>query len=194
MGIIKDLIVGSQQRKASKKASREIRAGRDRGIANLEGFAGAGEDANTAIMGALGQGEPGAQDEAFQNFLNSTGFQSQLKAGSQAITGNAASRGLINSGATLKRQTQFGQDLAKGGFSNFLSQLGGVASRGLSARTNQSNIEVGQTGKAAATTLEGRTAFNEGVGNALGSAGRIATAAVTGGASEAGMAFLGGRT
>lgn len=192
MGIIKDLVVGSQQRKAAKKASREIRKGRDRAAGGLEAFAAGGEGANTAILGALGQGEPGAQDEAFQNFLNSTGFQSQLRAGSQAITGNAASRGLLNSGATLKRQTQFGQDLAQGGFSNFLSQLGGAANRGLSARQSQGNIITGATNLAANTTLEGRTAFNTSIGRAFDTAGRVATAGITGGASEAGRAILGG--
>jgi hypothetical protein len=128
-------------------------------------------------MGALGQGEPGAQDEAFQNFLNSTGFQAQLKAGSQAITGNAASRGLISSGATLKRQTQFGSDLAQGGFSNFLSQLGGAANRGLSARQGQGNIITGAATKSAQTTQAGRDAFIDSAGNA---AGRVASAAFAG--------------
>lgn len=167
MGLIKDLIVGGQKRKAAKKASSEIRRGRERAVGILDPFTEGGAQAQGAILGALGQGEPGAQDEAFQNFLGSTGFRSQLQAGTEAITGSAASRGLLSSGATLKRQTQFGQDLAQRGFSNFLSQLGGVASRGLSAATGQANIVTGQTAKAAETTRQGRDAFTEGVGSGL---------------------------
>lgn len=167
MGIIKDLIVGGQQRKSAKKASREIREGGKKAIGFLDPFAEGGGRANEAILGALGQGEPGAQDEAFQNFLGSTGFRSQLQAGSQAITGSAASRGLISSGATLKRQTQFGQNLAQGGFSNFLSQLGSVAGRGLSAAQGQASVASGTAARSAQTTQAGRDAFTSGVGSGL---------------------------
>lgn len=92
-----------------------------------------GAGANNFIAQLLGLqgGDQGKQ--AYQAFQNSTGFQSQMKAGQDAITSSASAKGLLNSGATLKGLTEFGQNLGKQSFENFLSQLGGVGDRGLQA-------------------------------------------------------------
>jgi len=78
-------------------------------------------------------GDQAAAQEAYQNYLNSIGFQHQLQTGQQAITGSAAARGALGSGATLKALQQHGQNLGAQSFSNYLSQLGGVAGMGLQA-------------------------------------------------------------
>lgn len=77
---------------------------------------------------------------AFSNYLNSTGFKFQQQQGTQAITGSAAARGILNSGATAKALTSYGQNLGATGFTNYLGQLsslntqqGGVAGAGLDA-------------------------------------------------------------
>lgn len=147
------------------EAARIAEAGGAEAAARFDPFATAGGTANQGVLDALGFGAPGAGDAAFQNFLQSTGFQSQLQAGSQAITGNQAAAGLLNSGSTLKRLTRFGQDLGQQGFSNFLGNLGGVADRGLSAVSGQAGQigaasragagEVGASGRAGAAAVSG---------------------------------------
>jgi len=70
----------------------------------------------------LGGDEEAAQ-AAFQRYQNSTGYQFRLGQGMEAITGGAASRGLLNSGATLKGLNDYGQGAASAEFGNYLGQL-----------------------------------------------------------------------
>lgn len=112
-----------------------------------------------------GQGGGGA-DSAFQNFLGSTGFQSQLDAGTEAITGNAAASGLLQSGSTLEGVNRFGQELAKQEFNNFLTQLQGLREGGIQA--GQLVSGAGQTSRSSGSSQEGAGGF---VGNVLGSIG-----------------------
>lgn len=179
MGVISGLIGagtsiigGILAKKSAKKEAKRIEAGRERAVEGLSPFAQAGVGASDVISGALGVGgDPEASEAAFQNFLSSSGFQNQLQQGSTAITGNQAAAGLLNSGSTLKRLTTFGQGLAQQGFSNFLSQLGGVANRGLDAATSSANVITGQTNLAAGARREGSDLLNKGIGAAVGSFG-----------------------
>lgn len=98
------------------------------------GMVGTGGDANDMIAALLGAGgDATAANGAFNNYLDSTGYNFALDQGSRAITGNNAARGLLKSGATAKALTSFGQNLGKSYFDNYLNQLGGVANRGLQA-------------------------------------------------------------
>jgi hypothetical protein len=81
--------------------------------------------------GLLGLG--GGDPAAFQKYLNSSGYKFMLDSGSKAITGNAAARGLLNSGSTLKALTQFGQDLGSTKLDNYLGQLSNIAKTSLGA-------------------------------------------------------------
>lgn len=93
---------------------------------------------------------PSQNNPAFQNYLNSTGYNFQLDQGSKAITSNAAAKGLLNSGATAKALTTYGQDLASTTFNNYLGQLGGLAGlQGQQANQGLGAAEaVGQAGTA----------------------------------------------
>lgn len=99
----------------------------------LKGFADTGAAANDVLAGAAGLGDEAAANEAFQRFQNSTGFLGQLRAGERAITGSAAARGELGSGATLKRLSQYGNDLARQSFGDYTGFLGSLAGRGQSA-------------------------------------------------------------
>lgn len=122
-----------------------------------------GSGANNAIGSLLGvSGDPGAFQGAFDNYKNSTGFQTRLKTGSDAITGSAAARGLLNSGSTLKRLTQYGQELGSGEFSNYLGQLGTLSNQGLAAGQT-----IGSAGSQAGAS--GAGAISQGYGNAANS-------------------------
>lgn len=86
----------------------------------------AGEAQTTGALNSLLTSDQ-VNSPAYQNYLNSTGYNFQMQQGSDAITGNAASKGLLNSGATAKALTSYGQNLASTTYSNYLSQLGGLA-------------------------------------------------------------------
>ena len=164
--IIGGIVGGILGKKSGKRQARALRETGAEAAGLLDPFATAGEQATQAQLGGLGFGDTAQTDAAFQNFLNSTGFRSQLAAGSEAITGNQAARGLLNSGATLKRLTRFGQDLGQQGFTNFLGQLGNVAGRGLTAAGGQATA-LTRTGEAAAEARRsGDAAFSSGIGQA----------------------------
>lgn len=145
---------GKAERLAGIRAGRTITEGGERAAGFFDPFAEAGGAASASQANLLGLGDDAAGDEAFRRFQESSGFQSQLRAGSQAITGNQASRGLLSSGSTLKRLSTFGSDLAKQGFSSFLGQLGGVAQRGLGAAQGQAQA-ISSSSRAAATAVRG---------------------------------------
>lgn len=112
-----------------------------------------GVAANTASANLLGlNGAAGSAQSgpAFQNYLNSTGYGFQMDQGTRAITGSAAARGLLNSGATAKALTSYGQGLAGSSFQNYLGNLNAQTSSGLTAS--------GQIGSAG--TQGGSTAAN----------------------------------
>jgi hypothetical protein len=87
--------------------------------------------AQAALLG-IG-GDPAAANAAYQNYLASTGYQGQLRAGTDAITSNAAASGALGSGATLKALQQYGTQLGQQSFTNYLGQLQGVAGMGMQA-------------------------------------------------------------
>lgn len=93
-----------------------------------------GGDAESDINSLLTGGpNSAAAKSAYNNYLNSTGYNFQLSQGTGAITGSAATRGILNSGSTAKAVNQYGQNLASTTFDNYLGQLGNVANRGLQA-------------------------------------------------------------
>lgn len=83
-----------------------------------------GVGAGNALSALLGVGgDPAAQQQAFQNWQNSTGYQFGLQQGQQAITGSNAAKGLLNSGATAKALDQFGTNYANTQYANYLNPL-----------------------------------------------------------------------
>jgi len=165
VGIGSSIVGGLLSKGSGEREAADIRAAGEAGAAQFEPFQTAGAGANQTILDAL-SGGAGAQN-AFQQFQGSTGFQSQLAAGSQAITGNQAAQGLLQSGSTLKRLNTFGQDLAQTGFSNFLGQLGGVANRGLAGAQGAAGALTGTGVQAAGAAAGGREGFQSGLGAAF---------------------------
>ena len=90
---------------------------------SLSGTIGSGGKAGSAIASLLGLNGGSAQNEGFNNWRNSTGYQFGLDQGSHAITSNAASKGLLNSGSTLKSLNTFGQNYASTKYGDYMSQL-----------------------------------------------------------------------
>lgn len=149
---------------------------------NLAPYTQAGQQAVGQQASLLGLGDPASGQAGLQNYLNSTGYQFQLGQGTDAITGNAAARGLLNSGSTLKALNNYGQGMGASYFNNYLNQLGNVAGAGQNAAStvggamanagvNKANISSGvnqnfmDLGSAAA---ENAPQILKGVGNFLG--------------------------
>lgn len=99
---------------------------------------GAG-DLLSALLGV------GGNSQGFDNFANSAGMNEVLDAGSRAITGNTAARGLFRSGATGKALTKFGQDTAKSYLKDYVNSLGMLGNLGLGA--GQLLVGAGQQSK-----------------------------------------------
>ncbi len=97
---------------------------------------------------ALGGGAPGAttgpppidaataQQNAFAKFRTDPGYQFAFDEGSKALQNSAAARGILNSGATAKALTRYGQGVADQQYGNYFNRLQSLAGIGQSA-TNQ---------------------------------------------------------
>jgi hypothetical protein len=122
-----------------------------------------GTAANTAAGDLLGTGaDPHAQDAAFANYKNSTGYQSTIQAGDQAVEDSQAAKGLAQSGSTLKRLTQFGQDTGNQYFNQYMQHLLGQEQVG-----DQAGQIIGGAGNQSQST--GSSSKKNGMGGFLGS-------------------------
>ena len=93
-----------------------------------------GNTAADALQGFLGLGgDPAKTQAAFQNYLNSTGYQFNLHQGLDAAEQSKAAQGLYNSGAALKALDAYGTGLAGTYGQQYIDNLGNVAQRGVNA-------------------------------------------------------------
>ena len=97
----------------------------------LGGTINQGTGAGTQIADMLGLNGNQAQNQGFNNWRNSTGYQFGLQQGMDSITGNAATQGLLNSGSTLKALDTYGQNYANTQYGNYVNQLQGLLGSGL---------------------------------------------------------------
>lgn len=134
-----------------------------------------GTKAGNAFAQLIGLEQPTAETgNAFQQYLDSTGYQFQLGEGQRAITSSAAARGVLNSGATAKALTEYGQNLATNSFNNYLNLLGGAQVTGLNAATGVANAGTGAGSQAAQYNMAVGNAWAQGLSGGLGSIANIA--------------------
>lgn len=149
-------------------------------------YTAAGAAANTQQANLLGIGtDPAAAGAGYQNYLNSVGYQGQMRAGQQAITSSAAARGLLGSGSTAKALQSYGTQLNAQNFNNYLGQLGSVANRGLSA--------TGQVGSAVMQGAGDASRYQYGSGNAAAESNASGWDQLIGGLGSAYDAWSAGR-
>lgn len=127
----------------------------------LSGTVGQGAQAGTQMSNMLGLNGAPAQNQGFQNWQNSTGYQFGKDQGMQSITGNAATQGLLNSGSTLKAMNTYGQNYADSKYGDYMSQLQGLLGSG-----NQSAGIIGSSGNTSQST---QSPSSGGLGGMLGS-------------------------
>lgn len=144
LSMLGSLGVGNNQANSIKDAT----------YANLTPFVQQGQQANTFLSDFL-MGNGGADQLA--RFADTTGMNFLRDQGRSAVLGNQAAGGSLNSGATGKALTEFGQNLAQTQTTNFLNQINGLAGRGASAGSSAVN----SMAQAAAAQAQGQN-------NALG--------------------------
>jgi hypothetical protein len=158
IGGIGSIIGGNKAAKAEKAAAQQALTGynylsTNPLIGQLQSNASTAQgDQNAALGGEAGTvgniqdllTSNGTDNPAFKNYLDSTGYNFQLQQGTDAITGSAASKGLLNSGSTGKALEGYGQNLASTTFNNYLGQLGGLsASQGKLASDYGGQVDQG---------------------------------------------------
>lgn len=104
----------------------------------------------SSLLGVGGQAIDPATDPGFQNYLNSSGYQFRLNEGMRGLTANNATKGLLNSGSTIRGASELNQNLASGEFNNYLNQLNslsqtGIAAGGLIGSTGQESTSSGSS-------------------------------------------------
>lgn len=82
----------------------------------------------------------GAYQNAFQNYLNSSGYQFQMDQGNKAINQGYAAQGSLQSGAALKALQAHGQNTATGFFKDYLGLLSNQQGVGLSGASATAGV------------------------------------------------------
>lgn len=85
------------------------------------------------ISNLLGLSGGPAQTAGLENFANSGGMEFLRDQGTRQITSNQASKGLLNSGDTLKAETKYGQGLGSTYLNQYMQNLMGFSNLGLGA-------------------------------------------------------------
>lgn len=142
-----------------------------------------GQAAGAQINALLGLGgNAGAANDALAAYKSSTGYQTRLNEGYDAINSGYAARGALESGAAQKALLKYGQAQASNEFSNYLGQLsnqqgaglnalGSVTGSGIAYVNQATAANQGAAGAAANAALYGAQAQGNalsGVANALG--------------------------
>ena len=127
-------------RRAVRRAEDEFRSTTQPFRTFLGDTVESGSEAQMFLSDLLGLGGPAAAEAALGRFRSSPGFQSRLNTGIEAVERSAAARGGLASGATLERLQTVGQELADQDFQQFLANLSGVTSGGMSAGGNLANL------------------------------------------------------
>jgi hypothetical protein len=126
-----------------------------------------GLDATSALKNLLGLSGPSQFDDQFNDYKDSSGYNFMFDQGSKAITGNNATKGLLNSGSTLKALNMFGQNTASTYFNQYLDRL-----LGLSGLGNQAGSLISGAGGVSNSQSQstGTSKSKPGLGSLIGSA------------------------
>jgi hypothetical protein len=148
-----------------------------------------GDSADRMIAGLLGTGgDKVASADAFKNFQNTTGYQTNLQQGLDATVANSAARGAFQSGATAKALQDRGTQLNNAYLNQFLGQLTNQSNTGTAAK----GAIAGQGTNLTNTVIQGNNTSAEAIGqkaitqanimsNLLKNVGSSLTSSFTGG-------------
>jgi hypothetical protein len=88
---------------------------------------------SNAIADLLGLNGGNGQNQAFDNFRNSSGYNFLRDQGIQGIEGNAAAKGLLGSGSYGKSIATYSNNLADNFLNSYLGHLNSLSNTGLGA-------------------------------------------------------------
>lgn len=148
-------ITGSN--KATKKATEAAQYATDQNIA----LARETRDLNTTLFKPYvetGQkfgdlyasyltGARGADDPGINNYLDLTGYNDQLNEGSRGIIASQATKGLLNSGSTLKALEKYRLGLKGAASNNYLNLLGNQQALGFNAAGASAGVNTNFSGQ-----------------------------------------------
>lgn len=163
-------LLGAQSAKSNDLTGYNYLTGKN-GTSGYVTNGGAANTAQSDLLGLNGAAGSARSGPAFQNYLNSTGYNFQQDQGTRALTGSAAAKGLLGSGSTAKALTSYGQGLAGQSFNNYLGQLNTQSGQGLTAAG-----QIGQAGTQGGTAAGG--AMQSGTSNFFGSLAGLAAVAL----------------
>jgi hypothetical protein len=174
MGGIVGAVFGanSQSKAAKKQAAATIDAQKknqafatdmyDKNTAMFRTQTSYGDAADKMIAGLLGTGGDAASSaNAFQTFRDSTGYQTNLQEGLDAVTANNAARGTFQSGATAKALQDRGTQLNNGYLQQFLGNLTSQSNTGTAAK----GAIAGQGTNLTNTIVNGNNAIGTAIGD-----------------------------
>lgn len=174
-GLIGGILQSGAVSAGKSQANAALQAGLQQANTALSPYNTAGQGALGVVSNLSGANGPDAATAAMANFHTDPGYQFQLQQGLRAVDAGAASKGLLNSGATIKGEETFGSGLADQSFTNYynrlfdLSKLGesaghDIASASTGTASNIANVDTGAAG--AQASIIGNTA--KGLGTTLG--------------------------
>jgi hypothetical protein len=116
-------------------------------------------------QGGLGIGSDEAFNAGLERFKQSSGYENILNSAMRGVTAEAASRGLLNSGAALRRYQDRSVDLADRTYQNYLAQILGASQQATGSAQNFAGL-IGQAGQVGPTqgALGGIGALGQGIG------------------------------
>lgn len=182
VGAASSIIGGSQQAKAAKKAAKEQTKATKATIAQqeraLERQIGLQEPFRQTGVNALADYGTASQYTPFgmDQFQADPGYQFRMSEGLKALERSAASRGILQSGGTLKDITRFGQDAASQEYQNAFQRY--LTERQAKLQPLEYRIGLGQAAASGQAANVGSTAAT--VGGLTTSLGDIRAAGTIG--------------
>jgi hypothetical protein len=135
-----------------------------------------------AYGAGLGFGDEEAFNTGLERFRGASGYQNIFNEAMRGVTATGASRGLMNSGATVRAMQDRAGQLGNESYQNYLAQILGGAQTGLTAGQSAMGASQGFGGLiAGAGQTGGSQGLLGGLGQALGGAASIKSAFFGGG-------------
>lgn len=215
VGAAGSAISGSQQKKAAARAGdaqtqaayaqmEQQQAQFDKIRELLQPYVNTGTQANAALGNLLGVGGNQAQQEAISGLQQSPLYQSQLRAGENAILQNASATGGLRGGNVQAALGRFAPALLASTIQSQVGNLGALSNQGLTAAggvssglgnlANANSAALGQIGQAQAGSALAQGNATAGIFNSLAGLAGTAVGAFGGGTSGlgSGSVFGGG--
>ena len=120
---------------------------------------------NNEIFGFLQGNNPAG----FEQYKRSSGYDNIFNESMRGVTSNAAARGLLGSGATLRATQDRAGQLAQQQYDNYLRNLMGVNQQRMSSGLGLANVIAGAGGTSTSSQREGLLGAISGAASAVGS-------------------------